>query len=100
MSIPRSNETGFCSDRCEREFGHNFSLGRNVNEKGAFNLIAAVIADMFFKIKRHDDKEIEQNKKWIMSPACVLWCDCSDNFSAENLLKNYENKVREYRQNK
>lgn len=100
MSIPNDRESGFCSKRCEKEFKINFNPNKHFDGRGSFALIAAVIGDMFYKLWTDEPKEINNNKRWIKDVVCQAWCDCSENFENDKLLKNYENSYRETRSRK
>lgn len=68
---------------------------KQLDERGAFNLVAGVIEHMFNNIGKKDGGTFGNNKRWIKDIICRAWCDCSSNFDNDKLLKYYEAKYRE-----
>ena len=71
----------------------------NLNVNGCFRLIMETIIRPFTELERKPycralDEKIE--RAFLASNVVQVACDCSDNFLQENLLKEYDKKLKQY----
>ena len=60
------------------------------NLQGCFNLIAMTIEKCFVDVMKHTPKDIKENIAFLTNNKIIdIWCDCSDNFTQEKLVKSY-----------
>ncbi len=89
ISIPKSSD-GFCSDKCKKEYQ---VVDKEYNVYGAFRIISYTISQMFSRYDPLNKKEISLNKKFLKSAIVSSFCDCSDNFEKDKLIKIYDEFV-------
>lgn len=71
----------------------------NLNGDGCFRLIMETITRPFTELERKPWRrqlEPKIERAFLASNVVQVACDCSDNFLQENLLKEYDKKLKQY----
>ena len=91
--MPNKSLLPFCSDKCLKEFSRDRSPEKQFEAGPCFNLIGSVLENLFHSKHDHDRVTRERNITWLKSPVVHAWCDCSDNFNNDKLVKMYESTI-------
>jgi hypothetical protein len=94
MSILNKNTTGFCNDKCKDIYKDIPNL-TNGDPESAADLITMAIEKCFAGTGCLYSRNIEINRKFIKSRVVKTWCDTTNNFEHDKLIKQYEKFVRE-----